>query len=251
MGPMTEPHAACADLPRRIHLLGIGGAGVSGAARILHATGHALSGHDRAHGRTMAQLDELGIPLGIGPSRAEDLPADAQLVVRSAAVQDDDPQVVAARARGVPVWKYADFLARLTALRRTLCVAGTHGKTSTSWMLWHALEGIGGCLRAPVPGALVGGVDRRLGTGALAGSPDGWLAVEACEYDRTFLKLHPFAAAITNVEGDHLDYYGTLTAIEEAFARFADRVHDTGLVVLGREVPERIEDAARAPVWRL
>ena len=251
MGAMREQEAAGAELPRRIHLLGIGGAGVSGAARILRNSGHVLSGHDRAHGRALAQLEELGIPLAIGPSRAEDLPADAQLVVRSAAVPDDDPQVAAARARGVPVWKYADFLGRLTALRRTLCVAGTHGKTSTSWMLWHALEGVGGCLRAPVPGAIVGGVDRRLGTGALAGSPEGWLAVEACEYDRTFLKLHPFAAAITNVEGDHLDYYGTLGAIEEAFARFADRVHDTGLLVVGREVPERVEHAARAPVWRL
>jgi len=248
---MTEPHARGADLPRRIHLLGIGGAGVSGAARILHASGHGVSGHDRAQGRTLPALEELGIPLAVGPSRAEDLPADAELVVRSAAVPDDDPQVAAARARGVPVWKYADFLGRLSALRRTLCVAGTHGKTSTSWMLWHALEGIGALLQTPVPGALVGGVDRRLATGALAGSPEGWFALEACEYDRTFLKLAPFAAAITNVEGDHLDYYGTLTAIEEAFARFADRVHEGGLLVVGREVPERVEHAARAPVWRL
>ena len=121
-------------------------------------------------------------------------------------------------------------------------------------MLWHALEGAGAFLSSSVPGALIGGIDRRLGTGALGGNPsdpDGWFAVEACEYDRSFLKLFPFGAAITNVEGDHLDYYGSLGAIEEAFARFADRIDWAGVTVVGREVPERVEHASKAPVWRL
>ncbi|MEM7307525.1 MAG: Mur ligase family protein [Planctomycetota bacterium] len=250
---MTHPHASASlgTLPRHIHLLGVGGAGVSGAARVLSAAGHVLSGHDRAPAGSFAALEELGVALALGESRREGLPASAELVVRSAAVPETDPQVVAARERGVEVWKYADLLGRLTADRVSLAVAGTHGKTTTSWMLWHALEGIGAYLRTPVPGALIGGVDRRLSTNALAGSPDGWFAVEACEYDRTFLKVRASGAAITNVEGDHLDYYGTVEAVEEAFARFADQVHGEGLIVLGRDVPESVEGAAHAHVWRL
>jgi len=249
---MSESKPANADaLPRRIHLLGIGGAGMSGAARILHGGERTISGHDRAASRVLGKLAELGLQVVTGDSTADELPADAELVVRSAAIGDDDPQVVAARERGLPVWKYADLLGALTAQRRSLCVAGTHGKTSTSWMLWHALEGAGAFLRAPVPGALIGGVDAKLKTGALAGNDKGWFVAEACEYDRSFLKLSPFGAAITNVEGDHLDYYGSLGAIEEAFARFADRVDWAGITVVGREVPDRVEHASRAPVWRL
>jgi UDP-N-acetylmuramate--alanine ligase len=244
-------------LPRRIHLLGLGGAGMSGAARILHNAGHVLSGHDRAASRALGSLAGLGVRIATGDSTAADLPADAELVVRSAAVPESDPQMRAARERGLPVWKYAELVGRMTAERPSLCVAGTHGKTSTAWMLWHALESLGAHLRAPVPGALIGGVDRRLGTGALAGSPavtpgrGGWFAVEACEYDRSFLKLHPFGAILTNVEGDHLDYYGTVDAVEEAFARFADRIDWAGITVVGRDVPARIEHASKAPVWRL
>ena len=248
---MIQRNAAIVELPRRIHIVGIGGAGLSGAARILQATGHKISGHDQATSRTFELLEELDLDLVLGESRREYLPESAELVVRSAAVPESDPQVMAAREHDLPVWKYADLLAALSASRRTLAVAGTHGKTTTSWMLWHALEGVSAHLQAPVPGALIGGVDRRLETNSLAGSPGGTFAVEACEYDRTFLKLAPFGAAITNVEGDHLDYYGSLAAIEEAFARFADRVHADGLLVVGRDVPECVELACQAPVWRL
>jgi UDP-N-acetylmuramate--alanine ligase len=98
---------------------------------------------------------------------------------------------------------------------------------------------------------LIGGVSRALGTNAGAGEPDGWFAAEACEYDRTFHRLAPQGATISNVEADHLDYYGDLESIKNAFARFADRVHPEGLIVCGRDVPRRVEEAARCPVWRL
>ncbi len=239
--------------PRRVHLLGAGGAGVSGLGRILAARGVKLSGHDRARSPMLAGwLREGGAPaIVFGDSRAEHLPADVELVVRSAAVPSDDPQLRAALARGIPVWKYAEALGRLCPPGRTLAVAGTHGKTGSSWMLWHALEGVGALLGAPVTGALIGGTCRRLRTNALAGHRDGLFCAEACEYDRSFLQLAPYGAIVTNVEEDHLDYYGNFGAIKQAFARFADRVSADGLLVLGRDVPPEVEHAARATVWRL
>lgn len=248
------PDARFLDTPRRVHFLGVGGAGLSGAARILLERGHRLSGHDRASSRFSEALAEVGpIELVFGPSRAEHLPEGVELVVRSAAVPNEDAQCVAARRRGVPLIKHADLLAALTPRGRTLAVAGTHGKTTTSWMLLHALRGLRELAgqRAPAPGALVGGLCRTLRTNALAEEPGGWFAAEACEYDRTFLRLSPAGAAVTNVEADHLDCYGTLDAIERAFARFVGRVDSSGLLVLGRDVPARVEDAARAEVWRL
>jgi len=241
--------------PKRVHLLGAGGAGVSGLGRILAARGVRVSGHDRARSVMLDSLlregADQGLEIALGDSRAEHLPADAELVVRSAAVPNDDPQLRAAHARGIPVWKYAEALGRLCPAGRTLAVAGTHGKTGSSWMLWHALEGLGARLRAPVTGALIGGTCRRLRTNALAGHKGGLFCVEACEYDRSFLQLAPFGAIVTNVEEDHLDYYGSFGAIKEAFARFADRVSADGLLVLGRDVPPEVEHAARATVWRL
>ena len=249
------PHAfappTTALFPKRVHLLGAGGAGVSGLGRILAARGVKVSGHDRARSPMLAALSELGLAITLGDSAARHLPADAELVVRSAAIPEDDPQLRAALGRGTPVWKYAEALGRLCPAGRTLAVAGTHGKTGSSWMLWHALEGLGAHLSAPVTGALVGGTCRRLRTNALAGHRGGLFCVEACEYDRSFLQLGPSGAIVTNVEEDHLDYYGTYGAIKEAFARFVDRVAADGLVVLGREVPPEVEFAARATVWRL
>ncbi len=233
-------------------MLGIGGAGLSGAARILARAGHAVSGHDRSRSSTLDALEGQGVLVRVAPSTAEELPLDVELVVRSAAVSEDDPQVRAARERDIAVIKYADLLARLAAPERTLAVAGTHGKTTTTWMLWFATEGVRGDAGiGPAPGALVGGISRDLGTNALAGDRNGWFCVEACEYDRSFLRLSPFGAIVTNVEGDHLDYYGSLEAIEEAFARFCSRVASDGLLVLGRDVPERVEHAATCTVWRM
>lgn len=251
-----------AGLPRRVHLLGIGGAGVSGAARLLAARGHRLSGHDLAASPLAQGLAELGVALQFGASQAEGLPADAELVVRSAAVPLDDPQVVAALARGVTVLKYAELLGRLAPSGRTLAVAGTHGKTTTSWMLYRALAALASrgeevplyderARRGLRAGALVGGLERELGTNAVPPGIDGWFALEACEYDRSFLSLSPFAAAITNVDADHLDCFGDLAGVERAFAEFAARIDPAGLLVLGRDVPAMVEASARCRVWRV
>jgi len=248
-----ETRRLVGGLPERLHLLGAGGAGLSGAALVLHQRGHKLSGHDRADSRFVRSLRVLGMPIELGESRTESLPADVGLVARSAAVSNDDPQVREALRRGLPVIKYAELLGRLAPPRRTLAVAGTHGKTTTSWLTYYALRGLGEAAGrgAPTPGALIGGACRNLSSNAVPPQPGGWFAVEACEYDRSFLQLAPEGAIITNVEPDHLDYYGDLAAIEEAFARFVDRIHPDGLLVVGRDVPERIVAAAPCPVWRL
>jgi len=241
------------NVARRVHLLGAGGAGLSGAALLLHARGHAISGHDRSDSRFVRALRSLGIDVQLRESRAEVLPQDVELVARSAAISNDDPQVREALRRGLPVLKYSELLGRIAPARRTLAVAGTHGKTTSSWMLHYALRGLceAAGRGAPFPGALVGGVCRTQGSNAVVPGRGGWFAAEACEYDRSFLQLAPEGAIITNVEADHLDYYGTLEAIEEAFARFADRIHADGLLVVGRNVPARVTAAAPCPVWRL
>ncbi len=234
-------------------MLGIGGAGLSGAARVLVAHGHHVSGQDRARSDFVTAIERLGVEVQVGASSEEHLPAGAQALVRSAAIGVDDPQVIAARSRGIPVWKYSELLGRLAPARRTLAIAGTHGKTTTSWLCWHALAGLARAAGkgAPAPGAIVGGTHKKLATNALPQEEGGWFAVEACEYDRSFLQLAPEGAIVTNVEPDHLDYYGSFAAIQDAFARFADRVHPEGLLVIGRDVPALVEEAARCPVWRL
>ncbi len=247
-GP-TSPRRS--QLPKHIHLVGAGGAGLSGTAKLLAEDGHVISAHDRARSRFTDEISNRGIRVALGVSAASHLPESAELVVRSAAVPDEDPQVVAAKQRGIPVMKYAQVLALLAPAGRTLAIAGTHGKTTTSWMVHHALRGAATAGFLASPGALVGGVDRSLRTNAISRDPKGgWFAVEACEYDRSFLHLAPTGAIVTNLEEDHLDYYGTIGALREAFATFAGNVAPNGLLVLGRDVPAEVESAARCTVWR-
>lgn len=240
-------------LPECVHLLGAGGAGVSGAAILLHAAGHRVSASDRAASEHTRMLTGLGLDVRVGDEGSR-LPDDIGLLVRSAAVPESDARVREALERGVPVLKYSELLGRITPAGRTLAVAGTHGKTTTSWMLHHALRGLCDAQRPgalPAPGALIGGVCRELGVNAVPQESGGWFAVEACEYDRSFLQLAPAGAVITNVEADHLDYFGDLDAIKGAFARFADRLPPDGLLAVGPELPRRVEEGARCPVWRL
>jgi UDP-N-acetylmuramate--alanine ligase len=250
----SSPASVALDLvpgvPRRVHLLGAGGAGLSGAAFLMRARGHELSGHDREVSPFVERLVRDGVPVTLGASTAAHLPSDAEAVARSAAIGEHDPQLAAARARALPVFKYSELLGRLAPPRRTLGVAGTHGKTTTSWMLFHALQGLG-ISGAPAPGALVGGLHGTLGTNAVAPERDGWFVAEACEYDRSFLQLSPHGAIVTNLEPDHLDYYGSVGALERAFARFVDRLHPDGLLVLGPDAPELLEAAAPCEVWRV
>ncbi len=234
-----------------MHFLGAGGAGVSGAARVLFEHGHELSGHDRAEGQHVELLRSMGIQVDVCAQGSAHLPEGVELLVRSAAISREDPQVREAEERGIAVLKYSELLGRITPAGRTLAVAGTHGKTTTSWLTYHASRGVAKTLDLPQPGAIIGGICSKLGTNAIVEEPAGLFVVEACEYDSSFLKLAPHSAIITNVEDDHLDYFGTTEAIHKDFSRFADRVHPQGLLVVGEKVPRGVESAARCTVWRL
>jgi len=231
-------------------LLGAGGAGVSGAARVLFEHGHSLSGHDRANGPHVELLRAMGVSVDVSDQATARLPEGVGLLVRSAAISREDPQIREAEERGIPVLKYSELLGRITPAGRTLAVAGTHGKTTSSWLAYHAARGVAQALQLPRPGAIIGGICAKLVTNALVEEPAGLFVVEACEYDSSFLKLAPQSAIITNVEDDHLDYFGSTEAIHKDFSRFADRVHPEGLLVIGEKVPRGVEMAARCPVWR-
>ncbi len=199
--------------PRTVHVIGIGGAGMSAIATVLAQMGHRVSGSDLKDSRSLERLRLLGIRTVVGHS-PENVPTDADAVVVSTAVPDDNPEVAAARARGVSVLRRADALRDIVATRRTVAVSGSHGKTTTASMLALILRGAGW-----EPSFLVGGELNEVGTNA-AYDVGEWLVVEADESDGTFLALEPEVAVVTNVEADHLDHFGDFDALVDAFRRF-------------------------------
>ena len=200
--------------PKRIHLVGIGGAGMSAYATVLASLGHTLSGSDLKDSPTLDRLRAQGIAVTVGHS-AENVEG-AEVVAVSTAIRATNPEVAAAHEKGIPVLRRAELLAAITATRRTVAVSGTHGKTTTSSMLALVLVEAG--FR---PSFIVGGDVNEIGSGA-AWSDGEWLVVEADESDGTFVELRAEAVVVTSVEPDHLDFYGTPAAIEEAFTRFLE-----------------------------
>lgn len=208
----------------RVHLVGIGGAGLSAIAHVLLDEGYAVGGSDQSASAATGQLAARGADVRIGHAAAH--VAGADLVVVSSAVQDDNPEVVEARRRGLPVVKRAELLNTMMAGRTGVAVAGTHGKTTTTAMIAHVLLETG-----YDPTFIVGGVIGRLGLNARAGR--GPFVIEADEYDRMFLGLRPWVAVVTNVEHDHPDYYPTFEAMFEAFGQFVSLLPDDGLLAAG------------------
>jgi UDP-N-acetylmuramate--alanine ligase len=204
---------------RKLHFVGIGGAGMSGLALVAHALGASVTGSDRAAGSPYAgPLRAAGIEPAIGHD-AGNVPGGAEVVL-SSAIPFDNAERVAARDRGLPELHRADLLGELTRLRPTIAVTGTHGKTTTSSMLVHALRGCG-----LDPGYLVGGAVRSTGSNAGWGAGE-WLVVEADESDRSLLKLSPAIAVLTNAELDHHTTYASQRDVDETFRTFlalADR----------------------------
>jgi len=198
---------------RRLHLVGIAGAGMSGLAVVGRALGAEVTGSDRStDSPVLARLRAAGIEPAAGPDAAH-VPADAEVVV-SSAVPPDNPERAIARERGQRELHRADLLAELTALKPTVAVTGTHGKTTTTSMLVHALIACGAD-----PSYLVGGDVRSTGTNAAWGAGE-WLVVEADESDRSLLKLHPRVAVLTNCELDHHTTYASSRDVEETFRAF-------------------------------
>jgi UDP-N-acetylmuramate--alanine ligase len=198
---------------RTLHFVGIGGAGMSGLALVARALGAAVTGSDRAESSYVERLRAAGIEPAIGHDAAH-VPEAAELVV-STAIAEDNPELRVARERGARVVHRGELLAEVARLRRSIAVAGAHGKTTTAAMAVHALER---CGRAP--SYLVGGELRSSGTNAVWGAGE-WIVVEADESDRSFLALEPEVAVVTNVELDHHATYRSERELERAFADFA------------------------------
>jgi UDP-N-acetylmuramate--alanine ligase len=207
-----------------IHFVGIGGIGMSGIAEILHNLGYQVQGSDIADGGNTQRLRALGIPVEIG-HRPENL-GGAQVVVISSAVKPDNPEVTAARARLLPVVRRAEMLGELMRLKWSIAVAGTHGKTTTTSIIGALLDAA-----QLDPTVINGGIINAYGTNARLGAGD-WMVVEADESDGTFVKLPATIAVITNIDPEHLDFYGNFEAVQRAFDAFVANIPFYGFAAL-------------------
>ena len=213
-----------------IHFVGIGGIGMSGIAEVLHNLGYRVQGSDIAESANTRRLGEIGIKVAIG-HRADNI-AHAQVVVVSSAVKKDNPEVLAARARLLPVVRRAEMLGELMRLKWSIAIGGTHGKTTTTSMVAAMLDA--GDLD---PTVINGGIINAYGTNARLGGGD-WMVVESDESDGSFLRLPATIAVVTNVDPEHLDHYGTFDALREAFVRFVENIPFYGFAVLCTDHPE-------------
>ena len=209
---------------RRAHLVGIGGVSMSPLAEVLHKAGMVITGSDMRNSATVEHLRALGIPVAIG-HRGENVQG-AELVIRTAAVHDENPEIAAARAAGIPVFERAQaWGAIMRGYKNALCIAGTHGKTTTTSMCTHII------MAARMdPTVMIGGTLPLLGSGYRVGHGDT-IILESCEYCNSFLSFFPTVAVILNIEADHLDFFKDLDDVEHSFRAFADRVPESGIIV--------------------
>jgi UDP-N-acetylmuramate--alanine ligase len=213
-----------------LHFVGIGGIGMSGIAEILNNLGYSVQGSDLSENANVKRLRELGIAVSIGQA-AENL-GSAEVLVISSAVKPDNPEVVAARARHIPVVRRAEMLAELMRLKWSVAVAGTHGKTTTTSLCAAMLE------QAEIdPTVINGGIINAYGTNARLGAGD-WMVVEADESDGTFIKLPATIAVVTNIDPEHLDYWGDFDSLRKAFRNFVANIPFYGFGVLCIDHPE-------------
>jgi UDP-N-acetylmuramate--alanine ligase len=213
-----------------IHFVGIGGIGMSGIAEVMHILGYKVQGSDAAESYVVEGLRKRGIPVTIGQS-ADNL-GDAAVVVTSTAIRKDNPEVVAAYERRIPVVRRAEMLAELMRLKSTVAVAGTHGKTTTTSMIAAMLDA-GGI----DPTVINGGIINAYGSNARLGKSD-WMVVEADESDGSFLRLDGTIAVVTNIDPEHLDHYGGFDSVKDAFVAFIENVPFYGAALLCVDHPE-------------
>ncbi len=215
---------------KRAHLVGIGGVSMSPLAEVLHGNGVRVTGSDFHESAAVERLCALGIPVVIG--HLPESVAGADCVIRTAAVHDDNPEIFAARAAGVPVFERAQaWGALMTRYQNALCVAGTHGKTTTTSMCAHIFLAAG-----RDPSVMVGGTLPVLGCGHRVGKGDT-IILESCEYRNSFLYFHPTVAVILNVEADHLDFFKDLEDVKRSFRKFAELVPSGGSVIVNQDDP--------------
>lgn len=220
------------------HFIGAGGAGMSGIALVLHQRGVSVTGSDLKDSRYLRQLAEAGVPVTVGHD-ADNL-GDPQVVVVSSAIPERNPELAAARERGIEVWPRARMLGHLADGKKTVAVAGTHGKTTTSSMIATMLSRMG-----LEPTFLIGGEVDGFSTNAVNGSGDHYV-VEADESDGSFVHMNPHVAVVTNVEADHLDHYDSLEQIHDTFVSFLARTSEDGALVICADDPPLADIARRA-----
>ena len=235
-------------LNKRIHMVGIGGSSMSGLCEMLLKQGYTVSGSDRTHSHAVERLENMGVPVAIG--HAGENVAGAGLLIYSAAIHPDNPERAYAAEHGIPQIERAELLGQLMAGHRdAICVSGTHGKTTTTGMIAQMLLDCG-----LDPAVHIGGRVDALGGSTRVGSERVFVA-EACEYAGSFLHMKPTIAVVLNIEEDHLDYYGDIEHIEEAFYNFCSVLPQNGLVITwGEDLRARGELRAsgrRQPLQRM
>jgi len=213
-----------------IHFVGIGGIGMSGIAEVMHNLGYKVQGSDIAENANVKRLRGLGLTIHIGHA-AENL-GESRAVVISSAVKADNPEVVAARSRLIPVVRRAEMLAELMRLKYAISIGGTHGKTTTTSMIAAMLDAA-----AFDPTVINGGIINAYGTNARLGTGE-WAVVEADESDGTFMKLPSTIAVVTNIDPEHLDFYGTFDKVRDAFRIFVENIPFYGFAALCLDHPE-------------
>lgn len=219
------------------HIVGIGGIGMSGIADVMLTMGYEVQGSDVSDSANVDRLRQRGVKVFIG-HKPENV-AGAGTVIISSAIRRDNPEVQAARAAGIPVVRRSNMLAEITRLKYTVCVAGTHGKTTTTSLVACLLDGAG-----IDPTVINGGIIHAYGSNYKAGESD-WMVVESDESDGTFAKLHPTCAIVTNIDPEHMDHYGTMEKLREAFDTFVENLPFYGFAVLCTDHPEVQALAAR------
>ena len=229
---------------RRGHLIGIGGVSMSSLADVLWGMGIAISGSDMNRNKNVVGLTEKGIPVSIG-HKAENITREIEFVVRTAAVHDDNPEIIRAHALGIPVFERTLAWGAISKdYSNALCISGTHGKTTTTSMCTHIMMAAD-----KDPTVMIGGTLPLLNAGHRVGHGNT-IIMEACEYYNSFLSLHPTVAVILNVEADHLDFFKDLQDVQHSFREFALRTPEDGYVVANlddastmatiRDIPRKI-----------
>ena len=218
---------------KRIYLVGIGGIGMSGIAEVLHNLGYKIQGSDIVDNANVRRLRATGIPVALGHDPAN--VRDAQVVVASSAVRGDNPEIVAARTRAIPVVRRAEMLAELMRLKWSIAVGGTHGKTTTTSLIAAVLEAAN-----LDPTVINGGIVNAYGTNARLGSGD-WMVVEADESDGSFVRLPATIAVVTNMDPEHLDHWGSVETMIAGYDQFVYNVPFYGFAVLCIDHPDVAE----------
>jgi UDP-N-acetylmuramate--alanine ligase len=213
-----------------IHFVGIGGIGMSGIAEVMHQLGYKVQGSDVGDSYVVEKLRKEGIPVSIGHS-ADNL-GDAAVVVCSTAIRESNPEIQAAAERRLPRVRRAEMLAELMRMQKTVAVAGTHGKTTTTSMIAALLDSGG-----VDPTVINGGIINSYGSNARLGKSDWWV-IEADESDGSFLRLDGTIAVVTNIDPEHLEHYGSFDRVKDAFVEFVENVPFYGLAVLCVDHPE-------------